>query len=212
MGFLDQFYQNLYDTTLLELIAVIAGIGSVWYAKKENILVYPVGIISVVIYVYICFNARLYADAGINFFYFLMSVFGWYNWTRKSSSTGILQITSNSPRQQVIYVIATMISFVAIISLIWVFNSDDHAYMSSYVPWVDSVTTAIFFVGMLLMALKRIENWVYWIIGDLISVPLYFSKGLVFTSFQYAVLLVIAIMGYLEWKKRLQREQLAVLQ
>lgn len=212
MDFFNDFYQNLYDTTLLEFIAVIAGIGSVWYAKKENILVYPVGIISVVIYVYICFNARLYADAGINFFYFIMSVFGWYNWTRKTNSSEILHISSNAPRQQLLYIIATIIAFAAIITLIWAFNRDDHAYMASYVPWIDSVTTAIFLIGMWLMALKRIENWVYWIIGDFISVPLYFSKGLVFTSFQYAVLLIIAIMGYLEWKKRLQRDQFAVLQ
>jgi nicotinamide mononucleotide transporter len=212
MDLIDQFYQNLYNTSILEFIAVLTGIGSVWYAKKENILVYPVGIVSVLIYVYICFNARLYADAGINFFYFVMSVFGWYNWTRKTSNTGILQITANTPRQQAIYIVATMVSFIAIISLIWVFNWNDQAYMTSYVPWIDSVTTSIFLVGMLLMALKRIENWMYWIIGDTISIPLYFTKGLVFTSVLYSVLLIIAIMGYLEWKKRLQREQLAVLQ
>jgi nicotinamide mononucleotide transporter PnuC len=84
--FFDLFYQNLLQSTWLEGVAVIFGLLSVWYAKKANILVYPTGIISVLIYVYICYHAGIYADMGINFFYFLVSVFGWYKWTRKDSS------------------------------------------------------------------------------------------------------------------------------
>lgn len=202
MDFFHQFYQNLQNTSLLEFIAVLTGIGSVWFARRESILVYPVGIISVLIYVYICFVARLYADAGINFFYFVVSVYGWYHWTHQNGKTEMREISVNSTKFQIIGVLVTIVSFFIIITLIWIFNKNDEAYMNSYVPYVDSLTTAIFLVGMWFMALKKVENWIYWIIGDLVAVPLYFAKGLVFTSFQYVVFLIIAILGYIEWRKR----------
>lgn len=201
LSFFDIFYQNVLETTWLEIIAVIFGLLSVWYAKKANILVYPTGIISVLIYVYICFFAMLYADMGINFFYFVVSVYGWYNWTRKGPDRKVINITWNTKRQQWMYVGATVVAYFAIFGLIWIFKSDDTDYINSYIPYVDSFTTSIFLVGMLLMARKKIENWIYWIIGDIISIPLYFAKGLVFTSFQYAVFLLIAILGYIEWRK-----------
>lgn len=192
------------DTSWFEAIAVLLGIASVWYAQRENILVYPTGIVSVLIYVFICFNARLYADAGINLFYFGMSVYGWYNWTRGGVNSTELLITKNNKVQQWTSVLYTFTAYWAILGLIWLFNRDDTVYMQSYVPWVDSFTTAVFLIGMLLMAKKKVENWVYWIIGDIVSIPLYFMKGLVFTSFQYTVFLVIAILGYIEWNRRLQ--------
>ena len=201
LSFFEIFYQNVLDTTWLEIIAVIFGLLSVWYAKKANILVYPTGIISVLIYVYICFYAMLYADMGINFFYFVVSVYGWYNWTRKGPNRKVISISWNTSRQQWLYVGATVVAYFAIFGLIWIFKSDDTEYMNSYIPYVDSFTTSIFLIGMLLMAQKKVENWIYWIIGDIISIPLYFAKGLVFTSFQYAVFLLIAILGYLEWRK-----------
>lgn len=209
MDFIHQFHYNILNTSFLEFIAVITGIGSVWYARKENILVYPVGIISVLIYVYICFNARLYADAGINFFYFIVSVYGWYHWTHKNGKTETREISVNSTTEQFLGVGLVIVSFFLIIGLIWAFNHHDTVYMSSFVPYLDSFTTAIFLVGMWLMALKRVENWIYWIIGDLIAIPLYYSKGLVFTGFQYIVFLVIAILGYMEWKKRWQQQHLS---
>ncbi|MBW6489555.1 MAG: nicotinamide riboside transporter PnuC [Lentimicrobium sp.] len=208
--FWDIFISNLMDTTWLEAIAVVLGIASVWYARRENILVYPTGIISVLIYVYICFYTRLYADAGINFFYFLVSVYGWYNWVRGSVEKGKLEISVNNIRQQISGIGFIFISYWAIIGLIWIFNRDDMVYMHSYVPWVDAFTTSIFIVGMILMARKKVENWVYWIIGNIISIPLYFTKGLVFTSFQYLVFLIIAIFGYVEWRKRWALSQKAL--
>ncbi len=202
--FWNTFLSNLTDTSWFEAIAVLLGIASVWYARRENILVYPTGIVSVLIYVFICFNARLYADAGINLFYFGMSVYGWYNWTRGGVNSTELLITKNNKVQQWTSVLYTFTAYWAILGLIWLFNRDDTVYMQSYVPWVDSFTTAVFLIGMLLMAKKKVENWVYWIIGDIVSIPLYFMKGLVFTSFQYTVFLVIAILGYIEWNRRLQ--------
>ncbi|GAP44649.1 nicotinamide mononucleotide transporter PnuC [Lentimicrobium saccharophilum] len=202
LDFWDIFTENLYDTTWVEFVAVILGIASVWYARRENILVYPTGIVSVLIFVFICFNTRLYADAGINLFYFAMSVYGWYNWTRPAGNTGQLVISVNSIKQQWVCIGLTALSYWLILGLIWLFNYDDTVYMQSYVPWVDSFTTSIFLVGMLLMARKKVENWTYWIIGDIVSIPLYFMKGLVFTSFQYLVFLIIAVMGLIEWRRR----------
>ncbi|TVQ15086.1 MAG: nicotinamide riboside transporter PnuC, partial [Bacteroidetes bacterium] len=193
-SFFDLFWQNVLETTLLEVIAVIFGLMSVWYAKKANILVYPTGIVSVLIYVYILIEPQLYADVGINFFYFLMSVYGWYMWTRKGPGKKIIPIRWNTKLQQLLGIVAVFVFFFVIWGLIYYFKQDDADYMAEYVYfenlkllYVDSLTTSIFLVGMLFMALKRIENWIYWIIGDIISVPLYFNKGYVFTSFQYFV-------------------------
>lgn len=202
MDYFNQFSYNLQNTSILEFIAVLTGIGSVWFARRESILVYPIGIISVLLYVYICYNASLYADAGINFFYFVVSVYGWYHWTHQNGKTERREISVNSWKQQLLGIFITITSFFFIIGLIWIFKKDDQTYINSYVPYVDSLTTAVFLVGMWLMALKKVENWVYWIAGDLIAIPLYFAKGLVFTSFQYVVFLIIAVLGYIEWRKR----------
>jgi len=197
LSFFDIFYQNILATTWLETIAVVFGLLSVWYAKKANILVFPTGIVSVLIYVYICFYAGLYADMGINGFYFLMSVYGWYKWTLKDASENVIPITRSNTAQHVAAAAgAAMFFFILRHVLI--------NYTDSTVPNWDAITTAIFIVGMWLMALKKLENWIYWIFGNVISVPLYFHKGLILTSFQYSIFLVLAIMGYLEWRRTIK--------
>jgi nicotinamide mononucleotide transporter len=200
--FWDILSQNILETTVLEIIAVIFGLLSVWYSKKINILVYPTGIVSVVIYVYICFGAKLYADMGINFVYFVMSIYGWYVWTRKDSQKKIRSISFCTKKEHLINALMLVVIFV---SLSYILTN----HTDSNVPYWDSLTTAIFIVGMWLMAMKKVENWIFWIIGDVISIPLYFYKGLVLTSLQFSVFLVIAILGYLAWKKRYKEENLA---
>lgn len=202
LSIIDTFWNNLLDTSLPEFIAVVFGLLSVWFAKKENILVYPTGIISVLIYVYICFGIKLYADAGINLFYFGMSVYGWYKWTKKSEKPA-LQITASSTRDWLISILMFVFSGAVILLLLTYFKAGDTEYWSTRVPYIDTFTTAIFIVGMWLMAYKKIENWIFWIIGDVISIPLYAYKGLIFTSFQFFGFLVLAIMGYLAWRKKL---------
>lgn len=205
-SFLDTFYQNMIDTSMLEVVAVIFGLLSVWFAKKVNILVYPTGIISVLIYVYICLNAQLYADMGINAFYFIMSVYGWYMWTRKVDDQKERPITFNSKKDNIISVVFFVFSLVVIMLLLKFFKSDDDQYWSTFIPYIDTFTTAIFIVGMWLMAMKKVENWIYWIIGDLISIPMYFYKGLIFTSFQFFIFLILAVLGYIEWKQKVKAE------
>jgi nicotinamide mononucleotide transporter len=187
---------NLENTTLTETIAVIFGILSVWYARKENILVFPTGIISVILYVYICVGAKLYADMGINAFYFVMSVYGWYNWTHQNGASEEREISRTTKKEKLLIIIA-LISFFLILYYVLSQHTD------STVPMIDSATTSIFLVGMWLMALKKVENWTFWIVGDLISIPLYAYKGLILSSFQFTIFLILAIMGLIEWRKRL---------
>jgi nicotinamide mononucleotide transporter len=191
---------NLANTTAIETIAVIFGILSVWYARKESILVFPTGIVSVFLYVFICIEAKLYADMGINAFYFIMSVYGWYNWTHQNGKAEEREISRTSKKEKGLIVIA-LISFFGI--LYYVLSH----YTDSNVPLFDSATTSIFLVGMWLMALKKVENWTFWIVGDLISIPLYSYKGLVLSSFQFVIFLIIAVMGLIEWRKRIALQE-----
>ncbi|RLD61291.1 MAG: nicotinamide riboside transporter PnuC [Bacteroidetes bacterium] len=200
--FFETLSANILDTSIWEFIAVIFGMLSVWFAKQEKILVYPTGIVSVVIYVYICFDIKLYADAGINLFYFIMSVYGWYMWSKKKDEPP-LKITDNDRKGWIITLGMFIASLILIIVLLKHFKGGDTDYWSTNIPYIDTFTTAVFIVGMWLMALKRIENWIFWIIGDIISIPLYIYKGLVFTGFQFMIFLIIAIMGYMAWRKKL---------
>jgi len=188
-------YGNLMASSWLEALAVITGLLSVWYAKKENILVYPTGIISVLIYVYICLTVKLYADMGINAFYFGMSIYGWVKWTRKTADHHHRPITWASKREWVWSVAGMVIFFIILVYIL-------KNYTDSNVPVWDALTTAIFIIGMWLMALKKVENWLFWIAGDLISIPLYASKALVLTSIQFAIFLILAVAGYLAWSAK----------
>ena len=200
-----------YDNTptyliFLELIGVVFGFLSVWYAKRENILVFPTGIISTGIFVYILLVFGLLGDMLINGYYFVMSVYGWYVWTRKVDETHFIPITradSRERRWSILLFVGTLL-FVTLVYLLF-------DKFNTWTAYVDTVTTAIFFVGMWLMARKKLENWTFWIIGDVISVPLYLYKGLIFTSFQYLLFTLIAIFGYLEWKRNLNKSPQTLL-
>ncbi|RKR15077.1 nicotinamide mononucleotide transporter [Maribacter vaceletii] len=185
---------------VLEFVGVFFGFLSVWYSKKENILVFPTGIISTAIFVYILLVFGLLGDMLINAFYFIMSIYGWYFWTRKidkDTYTPITKMTNLDKKYSIIMFIGTIL-FVSLVY--FVFNKFD-----SWTAYVDSFTTAIFFVGMWLMAKKKLANWVFWIIGDVISVPLYLYKGLVFTAIQYLLFTIIAVYGYKAWKKSIDK-------
>ena len=186
----------------LEIIAVIFGILSVWYARKERILVFPFGIISVAIFIYVFFVGKLYANAGINVVYLLTNVYGWYNWSRPQKDNEQLQITKNSVKQNIgIGILAVLIYFGVIFLLRW-YNRNDANYLQSYFPWFDTLNTSFFLCATILMTVKKVENWLFWIFGNVISIPFFLTQGLYFTSFQYGVFLVLSILGYLEWKKK----------
>lgn len=184
----------------IEAIAALLGILSVWFARKENILVFPFGIANVAIYIYICFAARLYANAGINAVYLISNIFGWYMWARTGDDNGILQITRNSRLQNTLSWVAVAIIYLSVFFLLRRVNDGDKSYLQSWLPWIDASNTSFFLVATLLMAIKKLENWQFWIVGNIISIPIYASQGLYFTSIQYSVFLVLAILGWKEWK------------
>ena len=191
---------------ILEMIGVVFGFLSVWYAKKENILVFPTGIISTGIFVYILWVYGLLGDMLINAYYFSMSITGWYLWTRKVDADHFIPITKTN-RKEKKWSIFLFVSAVVFVFLVYTFFDK----FNSWTAYVDTLTTAIFFVGMWLMAKKKLENWIYWIIGDVISVPLYLYKGLIFTSLQYLLFTIIAFYGYMAWKKNLNKSPLTLL-
>ena len=206
----DWVFAQYQDTPtfliILEMIGVVFGFLSVWYAKRENILVFPTGIISTGIFVYILWVYGLLGDMLINAYYFSMSIIGWYLWTRKVDADHFIPITKTN-KQEKKWSIFLFIS--AVVFVILVYSLFDK--FNSWTAYVDTLTTAIFFVGMWLMAKKKLENWIYWIIGDVISVPLYLYKGLIFTSLQYLLFTIIAIYGYMAWKKNLNKSPLTLL-
>ena len=193
---------NDYETIdiFLEIMAVLFGLASVVFAMKNNILVYPIGIISTVIYVYLLNKWGLIGDMLINGYYTTMSIYGWYIWTRKSQNKPEFPISRITIKEIYHGIIIFLITIVFVVAVYKYFDK-----FTSWTAYVDTFTTGIFFVGMWLMAKRKIENWLLWIIGDLVSVPLYFYKGYTFTSIQYAIFTIIAIYGYLEWKKSLAK-------
>ena len=199
---LIDFFIQPYNTVsisdiLLEIIAASLGVVSVIFAKNENIFVFPTGIISTVIYVYICYKFILYGDMVINIYYTLMSLYGWYIWSFKVSVDNI--IISTSKAIDFVKGIFIFLSTIMIISCVYMFF-DRMSYITDY---LDIFTSAIFFTAMWLMANKKIEHWIFWIVGNMISVPLYYVKGLGFSSIQFTIFLILAIMGYKEWRKKL---------
>lgn len=190
------FIDGLKQTTWLEYIAVVFGIASVIFSRMENILVYPVGMVNTAIFIYLYVTHGLYADALVNFYYTVMSIIGWKMWASKSEGFAILFITRSNSRDW----INTLLFFtICWITLYLVLKN----FTDSTVPQADAFTSAAAFTGMWLMNKKKIENWVWWIITNLASIPLNFYKHLVFTSFQYLVFLILAFMGYFAWRKKL---------
>lgn len=194
---IEGIFNGVIQTSALEWVAVICGVASVIYSMRENILVYPTGIISVIIYVYLAFQYKLYADMGVNGYYFVMSVYGWYYWTNTEGAKEQIEVTVNSATENIYSLVLLLGSFGTLVFVLMNFTDSD-------VPIWDAATTSFAILGMWLMARKKLENWVAWIITDLISIPLYFYKGLVLTSFQFLIFTFLATMGYFAWKKSLE--------
>ena len=199
--FFEQYATYETIDIVLEIIAVAFGFLSVWFSKQNKIWVFPTGMISTSIFVYLLLKWSLLGDMMINGYYFIMSVYGWYVWTRKIDDTQVTPISKINFKEKKISV---AIFFATLLFVFVIYKTFDK--WSDWVAYVDTITTAIFFVGMWLMAKRKIENWIFWIIGDVISVPLYLYKGFTFTSFQYLGFTFIAIFGYLAWKKNLNKQ------
>ncbi|RYZ30831.1 MAG: nicotinamide riboside transporter PnuC, partial [Sphingobacteriales bacterium] len=192
--------EGLQKTGWLEYTAVIFGIVSVFFSRKENILVYPTGLISTTIFTYLCFVWELYAEASLNFYYTAMSIYGWILWSSKSGqgSNGPLAISRSTHKEWQLAILFFCASWGVLYLVLKTFTD-------STVPVADSFASAAAYTGMWLMAKKKLENWVWWILTNIASIPLYFYKQAVFTSFQYVVLLLLAISGYIAWNRKLKK-------
>lgn len=202
---IEKFIASLNQTSWLEYVAVISGIASVWFSKKENILVYPVGLINTTFYVYLSIQGSLFGEASVNFYYTIMSIYGWILWTKRDQQHHIiLQITKSSSKQWLQQFLFFGFFYVAIFSaLTWLKT----AFYANTIPALDAFASATAFTGMWLMAKKKVESWYWWIATNIASIPLYFFKDYVLTSVYYFILLILAVFGLIEWKERAKAAQ-----
>jgi nicotinamide mononucleotide transporter len=176
------------------------GIVSVWFSRKENIWVYPTGIINTVIFVYLSITGNLFGEASVNVFYTIMSIYGWILWGKKNEKNEIaLIITHSTLREWGLQLLFFGVLYVSIYSALSYLKTD---FAPGAIPAADAFASATAYTGMLLMARKKVESWYWWIITNLASIPLYFIKGYVFTSFQFVVLLIMAFAGLVTWNRK----------
>ena len=198
--FLDSYSSYSHLDIVLEFLAFFFGIISVIYAKKENILVYPTGIICTVITVYILFKAQYLGDMMMNVYYSIMSIYGWWNWSRKDKDKYLIKISRFSKNDLGLTIFLFVLT-ICITYSVYLFSLNEIGIPN----YIDVFTSGLFFTAMWLMANKKLESWVFWIIGDIITVPLYAYRGLGMLSLQYIIFTILAIQGYLEWKKSLNK-------
>jgi nicotinamide mononucleotide transporter len=196
----QQFVTGMQLTTWYEYLAVFAGILSVWYSRKENILVYPVGLINTIIYIYISIEGHLLGEASVNLYYTIMSVYGWMLWNKKDSlQHHVVKITFSGNRFLLKQLLFFAVFYVFIFSALTYLKQE---FVQGAIPWADAFASATAFTGMWLMANKKVESWYWWIATNIASIPLYFVKGYVFTSVYYLALLILAFYGLSEWKRK----------
>ena len=189
------------STTALEYVAVITGIASVWFSRIENILVYPVGLINTIIYIYLSLKGSLIGEASVNFYYTVMSIYGWILWTKKDQQQHLVLNIAFSNKKEWLQQVGFFAAFYAAIYFSLTFLKQG-LFAPGAIPWADAFASATAYTGMWLMAKKKVESWYWWIVTNIASVPLYFVKHYVFTSVYYFILFAMAVFGLIEWMKR----------
>lgn len=187
----------------IEIIAVVFGLLSIWFARKENVWVFPLGIINIILFILINLKAGLYAFAAFNVVNIGFNIFGWYKWTKTDEDRKRLQISRNSPKQNILTLLLVLLVYFTAAFLLRFVNKTDNAYLSSFVGWVDALSIAVLTAALVLMSFKKIENWILWMIGDVIAIILYLSKGIYPALVQYGVFMIMAVSGFLTWRKKL---------
>jgi nicotinamide mononucleotide transporter len=201
---IQQFTEGMKATTMLEYVAVVFGIASVWFSRKENILVYPVGLINTIIYIYLSFKGSLFGEAAVNLYYTIMSIYGWILWSKKDRQANpIVIITWSNKKEWLHQFLFFSVFYIIIFSALSFLRKD---FAPGAIPWGDAFASATAFTGMWLMARKKVESWYWWIATNIASIPLFFVKQYVFTSVYYFILLIMAVWGLIEWKKRANNE------
>jgi len=212
--FIKPYEEYTFFQIFLEAVAAFFGLLSVFFSVKRNIWVYPTGIISTTIYVYILFNFGLLGDMLINVYYSIMSIYGWISWN-KNTENQIISVDFAKKKDWLVGLNLFAMSLVAVCG-VYYFKPfiDNHFSMNGvslgfqqldWANWLDIFTTSLFLIGMWFMAKRKVENWLFWIVGDLICIPMMLYKGLGITSLQYLVFTIMAVMGYLEWLKQVKK-------
>ncbi len=199
----QQFIHDIQYTSWLEYIAVFSGIISVWFSRKENILVYPTGLINTTFYIYLSFKGSLLGEASVNLYYTIMSLYGWMLWSKKDRRHQPVVHISFSDKKWWVWQLSFFAGFYIIIFLLLSYLKKDFA--QGAIPWADAFASATAFTGMWLMTKKKVESWYWWIATNIASIPLYFVKHYVFTSVYYIILLVMAVFGLIEWRLRVKK-------
>jgi len=196
----QQFIDGMKATTWLEYIAVIFGIVSVWFSRKENILVYPTGLINTTVYIWLSFQGSLLGEASVNFYYTIMSIYGWIIWSKRNAAhEHVVHITFSNKKWWIWQLLFFASFYIAIFFSLSYLKKD---FAPGAIPWADAFASATAFTGMWLMTKKKVESWGWWVATNIASIPLYFVKGYVFTSVYYLILLVLAFAGLIEWKRK----------
>lgn len=194
------FISGMKATTWVEYIAVFSGIVSVWFSRKENIWVYPTGLIGTIFYVYISIKGSLLGEATVNLYYTIMSIYGWILWAKRNrQEEHVVNITWSNRKEWVQELLFFATFYVVIFTALSYLKKD---FAPGAIPWADAFASSTAFTGMWLMARKKVESWYWWIATNCASIPLYFVKHYVFTSVYYLILLIMAFWGLIEWQKR----------
>jgi nicotinamide mononucleotide transporter len=200
-----QFIEGMRQTGWLEYLAVFAGIASVWFSRREHVLVYPVGLVNTVIYVWLSIQGHLLGEASVNLYYSVMSVYGWIAWTRKDrQQQPLLHITWSTTRERAVQLLFFGLCYSVLFLALRYLQRD---FAPGAIPWADALASAAAYTGMWLMTRKKVESWYWWIATNIASIPLYFAKGYVFTSVYYLILLGMAVSGLIAWKKKAAENQ-----
>ncbi len=200
--FIDSFIAHLQGTGPIEFIAVIAGIVSVWFSRKENILVYPVGLVNTIFYTYLSFEGGLLGEASVNLYYTIMSVYGWMMWSKvNQSKQAVLQITRSTRSEWLKHILFFSVFYLVIFLAL---GYAKKGFAPDAIPWADALASASAYTGMWLMAKKKVESWYWWILTNIASIPLYFVKQYALTSVYYVILLIMAFWGLATWLKKVK--------
>lgn len=205
----QQFIEGMKVTTWFEYIAVFSGIASVWFSRIENIWVYPVGLVNTIIYIWISIKGNLFGEASVNFYYTVVSIYGWILWTKRDAQQHhVVNIQFSNAKQWLQQFLFFAFFYTTIFFILTYLKK---SFAPNAIPWADAFASATAYTGMWLMAKKKVESWYWWIATNIASIPLYFVKHYVFTSVYYFILLIMAFFGLIEWIQRARNKKSELL-
>ena len=206
MGEVYDFFLSSYSDysridILLEFLAFWFGIISVVFAKKQNILVYPTGIICTIITMYLMYKVSLLGHILVNLLYTIISFFGWWNWSRRENNDLVVKVSKFTYND----LTKSLLIFFFIVFVAYFAHNFFATNFEGQIKELDILTSGIFVTAMWLMANKKLENWILWIIGNVITIPLYLSSDKIILSIQYVIFTILAVQAYIEWNKSLSK-------